>query len=206
MRHPLTPTALPPSARNTNLMETQNVTNPFGTLATGGSWLSPKNIDGHLVIIANVKPIVNKYDDLAAANRDFATFDYADIDAPAPGWNLGITDNHIGIVNKLTTVAGVVGAPPVIGRIGQAETKKALKAWVLADVLGDPAQAAEVQRAAAWLAANPVPATTSPFAQAAAPAVAQVGTVLTQQAAPAQAQPQGNVADLLAALQANHQG
>lgn len=167
------------------------MTNPFGTMSTGGAWLSPKDHDGHVLIIANVKPFTRRYDEMRKAEVDVATFDYADVTTGA-GWQLGISNSHVGITNKLNGLTA--GAPPVLGRIGQAVTKSGMQAWVLADITSDPAQAGEVAKAAAWLAANPVPATSSPFTAPVAAPVAQ---------APVNAaQPQGDVSDLLRQLEA----
>lgn len=179
------------------------MTNPFGTLSSGGAFFAPKDIHGHVVIIANVKPLVNKYDELAKANRDFATFDYADLTAGV-AWQTGVTDNHVGIVNRLKDVAGVHGAPPMLARVDKAMSKNGLEFFLLTDLSQD---GEAVAKAVAFLASAPVP-TASPFAApapvvAAAPAPAPVPVAVPAQG-PA-AQPQQDVAALLAQLQAQQQ-
>lgn len=174
------------------------MTNPFAPLSSGGAWIKPADHNGHLVIIANVRPLGRKFDEMRKADVDVATFDFADIDA-GTGWQLNVQNSHAGVVNKL---GAIVGNPEgkVLGRIGQVAANNGHLAWVLAD-----AAAEDVSRALAYLQAHPLalPAP-SPFANAAPAPVAPVATAIgpVTPAAAAPSQSQADVAALLAQLQA----
>lgn len=172
------------------------MTNPFAPLSSGGAWIKPADHNGHLVIVANVRPLGRKFDEMRKADVDVATFDFADIDA-GTGWQLSVQNSHAGFVNKLQ---GIVGIPEgkVLARVGQVQATNGHLAWVLAD-----ATAEDVPRAMAFLAQHPLalPAP-SPFANAAPAAPAPVVPAAAPAPAAAPSQSQADVAALLAQLQA----
>jgi hypothetical protein len=179
------------------------VTNPFAPLSSAGSWLKPAERNGHLLIIANAQFVGRKYDEMRKQDVDVVKFDMADLSQAGEGWLTGVQSTHAGVVNKLT---GILGNPEgkVLGVIGQVAANNGHLAWVLGDA---PAEA--VQGAVAWLNANPAPAAAPAFAPLpAAPVnlgqIAQAAVPVVAAAQPTQAQ--GDVADLLAKLQAAHQG
>lgn len=174
------------------------MTNPFAQLSSGGSWIKPADHNGHLVIVANVRPLGRKFDEMRKADVDVATFDFADVDA-GTGWQQNVQNSHAGFVNKLQ---GIVGNPEgkVLARVGQVQATNGHLAWVLAD-----ATEADVPRAIAFLAANPLalPAVFANAAPVAAPvAAAPVAVAAASAPAAAPSQSQADVAALLAQLQA----
>lgn len=180
------------------------MTNPFGTASGGGSWIKPAEINGHILIVANVKPLTRRFDQMAGREVDVATFDLLNV-TTGEGWQLGVNDSHPGITNKLKDAAGNPSAPPLLFRVGQVASKSGHPAWVFDDLTRDPVGNAQViAEAAARLAALPVPAVVSPFASATPPVVVPPAPVaapaIPVPAAPAQ--PQQDVSALLAALQA----
>lgn len=177
------------------------MSSPFAPLSSASAWLKPAEVNGHLLVIANVVFVKTEFDQMRNGNVDIYKFDVADLNAGA-GWETGVQSNHPGITNKLQNLAG----RPALGRIGQVQTKGGFLAWTLAE----PTEQ-DVAAATQWLAANPVPAVANPFAPVTAPAPAAVqafaaGTpapVAAPVAAAAPAGPaQNDVAALLAQLQA----
>jgi hypothetical protein len=177
------------------------VTNPFAPLSSGGAWIKPADHNGHLVIVANVRPLSKKFDEMRKADVDVATFDFVDVDA-GTGWQLNVNNSHAGFVNKL---GAIIGNPEgkVLARVGQVAANNGHLAWVLAD-----ATAEDVPRALAFLAANPLalpPVFTAPAAAPVVTAPAPVGLPAVASPAPAAVAPAQDVAGLLAQLQAQQQ-
>jgi hypothetical protein len=163
---------------------------PF-TQPVSGLWLKPKDIPGHLLLITAVHDIGVRFDQLSNRDKQYATFDYVDLDDPAQAEEFDVSDNHPGITSKLTQARRNGGM--VLGRITQAPSSQGQgqPAWVL----GPYSEGTDDQVATAWLASHPrrqpsqpggPPATqptgTTPPAPAASPSPA-AGQVITPEIA-----------------------
>ena len=139
------------------------MTSPFAAHSSGGAYLKPADMNGHLVIITNVvQDWPTQYDTLRKADVEVASFQLADLHGSGE-WEQ-VKSNYAGVNNKLGNVRGKPGQM-VLGRIGQARTTGGYDAWVLAEYSSE-----DEAYAVNWLASNPAP---SAFAAPSAPAAPQ---------------------------------
>lgn len=169
------------------------MTAPQFTQPMSGQWLKPKDIPGHLLLITAVHDIGMRYDDLSAREKQYATFDYVDLDGDSEE-QFDVSDNHPGITNKLGQARRNGGM--VLGRITQAPSQQGQPAWVL----GPYSEGSDDTTATAWLAAHPRGTVTQP----AGPPAPQVVTTPAPAASPSPAAGQvitPEIAALLAQIQ-----
>lgn len=164
---------------------------PF-TQPVSGTWLKPKDIPGHLLLVTAVHDVGMAYDDMAGAEKLKATFDYVDLDDPAQAEEFNVSDNHVGVASKLTQAQRTGGM--VLGRITQAPSSKGNAAWIL----GPYTEGSDDQRATAWLATHPRKTVQQPAQQAPVPAA-------PAPAAPANPAITPEIAALLAQIQQTQQ-
>ena len=155
----------------------------FTAPTAGSGWFKPADHDGNLILITKVHRLEQQYSEMAGKEITVAICDLVNLDTDKQ-LRENITVTHPGIVNGLRD-----GVTYVLGRIGQAPTKKGHPAWVLRAANVSPGSP-DVAAAQTWVDAQAAGRFTTP---AAAPATT---------AAAVDNNPTGLPAETLAALQA----
>ena len=118
----------------------------FDQPAFVGSWLSPKDVLDHLILVTKVHESFERYDDLAGKEKIHVRFDYVDLDSPNQDLVTDAINSHPGIALRLK--GAIATGRPVLGRIGQEPAKKA--GLSAAYVLGEFTAGVDDIRARDW--------------------------------------------------------